>query len=81
MDKKKELESKVLGCIKQTCRWEIEGEITLDRSFDDLLFDSLDSVELVMEIEKEFNLDLIPDNLAINFKCGNDIVKYLETVL
>lgn len=77
---KKELETKVLECIKQTCRCGVEGEITLDRSFNDLLFDSLDYVELVMSVEKEFNL-YIPDDIAFNFKCGNDFVEYLETVL
>lgn len=47
----------------------------------DLGWDSLDQVEFIMEVEREFNI-CIPDDecFSIGSKVG-DIVKYLENVL
>ena len=43
-----------------------ENEVTTEASFtNDLGADSLDTVELIMEFEKEFNIS-IPDNQAEN---------------
>ncbi len=43
----------------------------------DLGADSLDTVELIMEFEKEFNLS-IPDESAENIKNVGDAIAYLE---
>lgn len=43
----------------------------------DLGADSLDTVELIMEFEKEFNVS-IPDESAENIKTVGDAIAYLE---
>ncbi len=53
-------------------------EVTEDASFiDDLGADSLDTVELVMELEKEFNME-IPDDDANNIRSVGDAIKYID---
>lgn len=53
-------------------------EVTLEASFaNDLGADSLDTVELIMEFEKEFNLS-IPDEAAEKITTVGDAVTYLE---
>ncbi len=53
-------------------------KLTDDASFiDDLGADSLDIVELVMEFEKEFNLD-IPDEDAEKLRTVGDAIAYLN---
>ena len=47
---------------------------------DDLGFDSLDLVELVIEAETEFNIDNIDDDVADLFKTGNDLINYIAKV-
>ncbi len=55
-----------------------EGEITPEASFtNDLGADSLDTVELIMEFEKEFNIS-IPDEKAETIATVGDAVSYLE---
>jgi acyl carrier protein len=54
-------------------------KLTDDASFmDDLGADSLDIVELVMEFEKEFNID-IPDEEAEKLRTVGDALKYLNS--
>ena len=56
-----------------------QDKVTEDASFiDDLGADSLDIVELVMEFEKEFNID-IPDEEAEKLRTVGDAVGYLNT--
>jgi acyl carrier protein len=55
-----------------------ESEVTADASFqNDLGADSLDTVELIMEFEKEFDLS-IPDEQAENIQTVGQAVTYLE---
>ena len=55
-----------------------EDQVTVNASFvDDLGADSLDTVELIMEFEKEFNLS-IPDEQAETIATVGDAVTYLE---
>ncbi|MFM7700653.1 MAG: acyl carrier protein [Bacteroidota bacterium] len=55
-----------------------ENEVTPEASFtNDLGADSLDTVELIMEFEKEFNLS-IPDDQAENIQTVGQAVTYLE---
>ncbi len=54
------------------------GQITPEASFtNDLGADSLDTVELVMEFEKAFNLQ-IPDEDAEKISTVGDAVRYLS---
>ncbi len=56
-----------------------ETQITDDASFtNDLGADSLDTVELIMEFEKEFNVT-IEDSDAEKIQTVIDAVKYLES--
>ena len=55
-----------------------ENEITNESSFtNDLGADSLDTVELIMEFEKEFNIS-IPDEQAETITTVGQAVTYLE---
>ena len=55
-----------------------ESEVTNEASFtNDLGADSLDTVELIMEFEKEFNIS-IPDEQAENISTVGQAVSYLE---
>ena len=58
-----------------------ESQVTDEANFTkDLGADSLDTVELIMEFEKEFNLT-IEDNDAEKILAVGDVVKYLESKL
>ncbi len=55
-----------------------EGEVTTEASFtNDLGADSLDTVELIMEFEKEFNI-AIPDDQAEKIGTVGQAVDYIE---
>ena len=55
-----------------------ESEVANEASFtNDLGADSLDTVELIMEFEKEFNI-AIPDDQAENIQTVGDAIKYIE---
>jgi len=56
-----------------------ESQVTLEASFkEDLGADSLDVVELVMELEDEFDLE-ISDEDAEKITSVGDVVKYIES--
>jgi len=56
-----------------------EAQVTLQASFtNDLGADSLDTVELIMEFEKAFNVQ-IPDEDAEKIATVGDAVKYLKS--
>jgi len=58
-----------------------ESEVTTEASFtNDLGADSLDTVELIMEFEKEFDIS-IPDEKAENIQTVGQAVSYLEEQL
>ena len=55
-----------------------ESEVTMEASFtNDLGADSLDTVELIMEFEKEFGIS-IPDDQAEKIGSFGDAVAYIE---
>ena len=56
-----------------------ESEVTAEASFtNDLGADSLDTVELIMEFEKEFDIQ-IPDDQAEKIATVGDAVSFIET--
>jgi acyl carrier protein len=56
-----------------------EEEITTTASFtDDLGADSLDTVELIMEFEKEFDIQ-IPDDKAEKIATVGDAISFIES--
>ncbi|HSA57970.1 MAG TPA: acyl carrier protein [Gemmatimonadaceae bacterium] len=69
-EKVKDIIEKELGVERE--------KLTTEASFiEDLGADSLDIVELVMEFEKEFNID-IPDEDAEKLRTVGDALKYLN---
>lgn len=55
-----------------------ENEVSTDASFtNDLGADSLDTVELIMEFEKEFDIQ-IPDDQAENIGTVGQAISYIE---
>ena len=55
-----------------------EGEVTPEATFtNDLGADSLDTVELIMEFEKEFNI-AIPDEDAEKIATVKDAINYIK---
>ena len=55
-----------------------ETEVTNEASFtNDLGADSLDTVELIMEFEKEFGIN-IPDDQAEKIQTVGDAIAYIE---
>ena len=58
-----------------------ENEVNVDASFtNDLGADSLDTVELIMEFEKEFDIQ-IPDDQAENIGTVGQAISYFEEAL
>ena len=77
LKKMSEIKSKVISIIVDKLGVE-ESEVTNDASFtNDLGADSLDTVELIMEFEKEFNI-AIPDDQAETIQTVGDAVSYIE---
>ena len=55
-----------------------EDEVTMEASFtNDLGADSLDTVELIMEFEKDFDIS-IPDEMAESIGTVGDAVRFIE---
>lgn len=72
-----EIASKVKAIIVDKLGVE-ESEVTPEASFtNDLGADSLDTVELIMEFEKEFNI-AIPDEQAEKITTVGDAISYIE---
>ncbi len=71
-----DLEAKIKALIAEKLGVE-EGDVVADASFtNDLGADSLDTVELIMEFEKEFEVT-IPDEDAEKISTVGDAVSYL----
>ena len=72
-----EIATKVIAIVVDKLGVE-ESQVTPEASFTgDLGADSLDTVELIMELEKEFNLS-IPDDQAEKISTVGDALKYIE---
>lgn len=73
-----EIKTKVIAIIVDKLNVE-ESEVTNEASFtNDLGADSLDTVELIMEFEKQFNIS-IPDDKAEGIQTVGDAITYIET--
>lgn len=72
------LEDKVKEIIVDQLGVDAE-EVTPEASFiEDLGADSLDTVELVMALEEEFNME-IPDEQAEKIKTVGDAIEYIKS--
>ena len=78
LKKMSEIKAKVIAIIVDKLNVE-ESEVTNEASFtNDLGADSLDTVELIMEFEKQFNIS-IPDDKAEGIQTVGDAITYIET--
>ena len=72
-----EIESKIKQIIVDKLGVD-EAEVKPEASFtNDLGADSLDTVELIMELEKEFGVN-IPDDMAEKIGTVGDAIKFIE---
>jgi len=72
-----EIEKKVKSIVMEKLQVE-ESAVVENASFvDDLGADSLDTVELVMDFEEKFGVE-IPDEDAEKIRTVGDAIKYLE---
>ena len=72
-----DIKSKVIAIIVDKLGVE-ESEVTNEASFtNDLGADSLDTVELIMEFEKEFDVS-IPDDQAEKIQTVGQAIEFLE---
>lgn len=72
-----EIESKVKAIIVDKLGVD-EAEVKSEASFtNDLGADSLDTVELIMEFEKEFGIS-IPDDMAETIQTVQDAINYIQ---
>lgn len=77
---RKEIEKKVKECIVKQVKLPIEN-ITLESNLiDDLGLDSLDSVELIMELEENFDI-VICEEAAEKVNTVRDVIDAVETEL
>ncbi|MBS3765078.1 acyl carrier protein [Candidatus Bipolaricaulota bacterium] len=75
-----DLESQVKEIISRQLMVD-EEELTLDASYvEDLGADSLDTVEMIMEFEDEFGIE-IPDEDAEDLTTVGESIEYLEDLL
>lgn len=73
-----DLDSKVIAVIVDKLGVD-ESEVTLEANFtNDLGADSLDTVELIMELEKAFGIT-IPDEDAENIATVGDAINYVKS--
>ncbi len=72
-----EIKEKVVGIIVEKLGIDA-AEVTEEKSFtNDLGADSLDTVDLIMEFEKEFGVK-IPDDAAEKIATVGDAIKFIE---
>jgi len=75
-----DIESKVKAIIVDKLGVE-ESQVTPEASFAaDLNADSLDTVELIMDFEKEFNIS-IPDEDTQKISTVGDVIAYIENAI
>lgn len=72
-----QVEEKVKGIIVEKLGVD-ESEVKLEANFADLGADSLDTVELIMEFEKEFNIE-IPETETEKIATVGDAIKFIES--
>ncbi len=70
---------KVIEIIARTQRLP-PGSVTLDSTFEQLKIDSLDGINVVFELEKEFEIE-IPDEGVSNLKSVRDTVEGVRQLI
>ena len=74
-----ELANKVIGIVAAVKKVGPES-VRLESTFEELGIDSLDRINILFELENEFNID-VPDEQARSIRSVQDIVDRLGTFL
>ncbi|QSR86319.1 acyl carrier protein [Candidatus Methylacidiphilum infernorum] len=77
MAEKKSIEERVKNIIVEQLGVNPEQVTPKARFIEDLGADSLDTVELVMAFEEEFNVE-VPDEEAEKLQTVGDVIRYIE---
>ena len=72
--------TKVIELIVEQLEADVKNISNDDSFMDDLGADSLDTVELIMAFEEEFDIE-IPDEDAEKIRTVGDVIEYLEDKL
>ena len=73
-----DIESRVKEIIAEQLKVDDVANVTNEASFiDDLGADSLDTVQLIMELESEFNIE-IPDEESTKIKTVQDAIDFIK---
>lgn len=71
------IEEKVINIVSEKLNVDSKKVVSTASFVNDLGADSLDIVEIVMEVEKEFNIN-IPDEESTKLITVGDAIKYIE---
>jgi acyl carrier protein len=71
-----QLETRIIAVMASVTKLKPE-EIRVDASFDELGIDSLDRINILFELESEFDID-IPDEEARRIKTVGEMIERLE---
>lgn len=74
-----ELADKIIAIVASVTRRSPDA-IRSEASFDELGIDSLDRINILFELESEFDLD-IPDDEARNIKSVKEMIERMESYL
>ena len=75
-----EIYREIMAIFKDTLQLEDDAEIDLNETFEDLDIDSLDLLEVVTKIEREFKIE-IPDDAMKSIKTASDAVALVEKLV
>ena len=75
-----EIYREIMAIFKDTLQLEDDDEIDLNETFEDLDIDSLDLLEVVTKIEREFKIE-IPDDAMKSIKTAGDAVALVEKLV
>ena len=75
-----EIYREIMAIFKATLQLEDDVEIDLNETFEDLDIDSLDLLEVVTKIEREFKIE-IPDDAMKSIKTASDAVALVEKLV
>lgn len=79
ISKKSETESKLIGLISEKMEIRKEDINTSSNLISDLGADSLDVIELIMNVEKEFGIRVLEED-SKDLQTVGDIVNYINTI-
>ncbi len=74
---RKHITEKVLNIVKQQFSDNLTATITEDSNFDELNGDSLDRINIAIDLEEEFEIDIIDED-ATKWETIKDVIDYIE---